>query len=164
MAKYQIVGMKELEKAISTLEKLPQKCVTKAAKKGANISLKDARKNAPEGETGMLKKGIVIKGERSRYKSKKVYQVGMDHRMNDIFVKSHKARANNSNLGKGKAKLKIGEQARAYYPASQEYGFFARNGRYIPGFHYLKNSLVDNKPQIEKEIVNVLSKEIDKLK
>jgi hypothetical protein len=53
---------------------------------------------------------------------------------------------------------------RYYYPASQEYGFRTRSGVYVPGFHYLKNALEDNSRKIEKEIVDVLSKEIDKLK
>ena len=60
--------MKEL-KSLEKLGKVPQKHVTSSARKGMNISLKDAKANAPY-DTGMLKKGIVMKGERSRQRQK----------------------------------------------------------------------------------------------
>lgn len=145
MAKYKIEGMKELERSIKTLEKLPQKVVTPAAKKGARIALKAAKENAPV-ESGDLKKGLVLKGERSKIKGKKVYQVTFDKRMNDVFVKMS------------------AEGKRSYYPASQEYGFFARNGRYIPGYRYLRRSIEENSSAIEKKIVDEMVKNIDKLK
>ena len=46
--KVKIDGMKELQKSIKKLGQVPQKCVTPAAKKGMNIALKSAKKNAPE--------------------------------------------------------------------------------------------------------------------
>jgi len=137
--------MKELEKAVIRLGRLPQTCVTKAARKGALVALKAAKTLAPEDE-GNLKKGLILKPEKTKIKGKKVYQVTFNPAMNDIFVKVSK------------------EGKRAYYPASQEYGYFTRNGRYIPGFHYLKKSLENNKAKIEQEVVSVLAKEIDKLK
>jgi len=143
--KYEIEGMKELEKTIRKLGKLPQKCVTKAAKKGAQIALKAAKQNAPF-LTGALEEGIILKGEKTRKKGKKVYQVTMNPAMNDVFVKTTK------------------DGKRYYYPASQEYGFITKNGGYVPGFHYLRDSLVDNKERIEKTVVDVLAKEIDKLR
>ena len=143
--KYEIEGMKELEKTIRKLGKLPQKCVTKAAKKGAQIALKAAKQKAPF-LTGALEEGIILKGEKTRRKGKKVYQVTMNPAMNDVFVKTTK------------------DGKRYYYPASQEYGFITKNGGYVPGFHYLRDSLVDNKERIEKTVVDVLAKEIDKLR
>lgn len=145
MAQSTIQGMKELQNTIKQLGKLPQKCVTKASRKGATIALKSAKQNTPV-DQGELQSGIILKGEKSKVKGKKVYQVTMDDKKNDIFAKESKS---------GK---------RSYYPASQEYGFFARGGSYIPGFHYLKKSLESNKNAIEREVVDVLSKEIDKLK
>lgn len=138
-----IEGMKELQKSVERLGKLPQKCVTKAAKKGANIAYKDAKGNAPVDE-GNLKKGIKIKPEKKTKSGKKVYQVTIDPAMNDIFVKESK------------------EGKRSYYPASMEFGYFTRSGRYIPGYHYLKNSLTGNAGAIEKEVVTVLTTEVDK--
>ncbi|CEG26009.1 HK97-gp10 family putative phage morphogenesis protein [Bacillus sp. B-jedd] len=141
----EIVGLKELEKTIKRLGKLPQKCVTKAARKGANIGLKAARQNAPVDE-GNLKKALVLKGEKSKIKGKKVYQITFDPKMNYVLVKESKA---------GK---------RSYYPASQEYGFQTVNGGYIPGYRYLRHAAEDNKTAIEKETVKVLTDEIDKIK
>lgn len=143
--KFKIEGMEELEKTIRKLGKLPQKCVTKAAKKGAQIALKAAKQKAPF-LTGALEEGIILKGEKTRRKGKKVYQVTMNPAMNDVFVKTTK------------------DGKRYYYPASQEYGFITKNGGYVPGFHYLRDSLVDNKERIEKTVVDVLAKEIDKLR
>ena len=143
--KFKIEGMEELEKTIRKLGKLPQKCVTKAAKKGAQIALKAAKQKAPF-LTGALEEGIILKGEKTRRKGKKVYQVTMNPAMNDVFVKTTK------------------DGKRYYYPASQEYGFLTKNGGYVPGFHYLRDSLVDNKERIEKTVVDVLAKEIDKLR
>lgn len=144
MFKFKIEGMKELEKSIKKLGEVPQKCVTPAAKKGMNIALKNAKINAPE-DSGQLKKGMKLVGEKARVKGKKVYQVVFDRSKNDIFQKKN---------AQGKV---IG-----YYPASQEYGFFARNGRYIPGYSYLRRALEDNSRIIEKKIVDEMSKNIDK--
>ena len=143
--KYEIEGMKELERTIRKLGQLPQKCVTPAARKGATIALKAAKANAPF-LTGALEEGIILKGEKARKKGKKVYQVTMNPAMNDVFVKTTK------------------DGKRYYYPASQEYGFITKDGGYVPGFHYLRDSLVDNKERIEKTVVDVLAKEIDKLR
>lgn len=140
---FKIEGMKELEKSLRKLGKVPQKHVTASAKKGMNISLKDSRANAPY-DTGMLKKGIVLKGERSRSKGKKVYRVVFDRAMNDVFQKKNK---------EGKVT--------GYYPVSQEYGYFAKNGRYIPGYRFIRDSLTDNVSKIESTIVSEMKKKID---
>ena len=140
---FKVEGMKELEKSLKKLGKVPQKHVTASAKKGMNISLKDSRANAPY-DTGMLKKGIVLKGERSRSKGKKVYRVVFDRAYNDVFQKKNKD---------GKIT--------GYYPVSQEYGFFAKNGRYIPGYRFISDSLTDNVSKIEKTIVTEMKKKID---
>ena len=66
--KFKIEGMKELERSMKKLGQVPQKHVTSSARKGMNVSLKDSRANAPF-DTGQLKKGIVLKGERSRTKA-----------------------------------------------------------------------------------------------
>ncbi len=141
--KFKIEGMKELEKSLKKLGKVPQKHVTSTSKKAMTISLKDARANAPY-ETGELKKGIVLNGEKSSIKAKKVYRVIFDSSMNDVFQKKN---ADGKVIG--------------YYPVSQEYGYFARNGRYIPGFRFVSDSLVDNTNKIEKTIVGTMKKKID---
>ena len=141
---YTIKGMRELRTALSKLEALPQKVVTKSAKKGASIALKEAKAKAPV-DTGALKRGLKLKGERSKVKGKKAYQVTFDRNMNDTFAK-------NSLAGK-----------RSYYPASQEYGWTTQNGKYIPGYNYLKDSIMENDRKIKETIIEQMSKEIDKL-
>ena len=145
MSKRKIEGWDELVRTMKKLEKLPKKHVTRSAKKGARIALSDAKANAPE-EDGNLKKGIILKGERNKPKGKKVFQVTFDPAMNDVFVKTTK---------NGK---------RYYYPASQEYGYMTRDGGYVPGFHFLRNSIEDNSSRMERVMVDTMGKEIDKLR
>lgn len=144
MGKLEIVGMRELQKSIKQLGEVPQKCVTSAAKKGMQIVLKSAKNNAPV-DTGALKTGIKLLGEKSTHKGKKVYRLVFDKAKNNIFQKRN---------AKGEI---IG-----YYPVSQEYGYFSKNGRYIPGFHFAEKGLAINKSVVEQKIVNEMSKNIDK--
>lgn len=141
--KFKIEGMKELQKSMKKLGSVPQKHVTSSARKGMNIVLKDAKANAPY-DTGDLKKGMILKGEKSRYKGKKVYKVIFDPKMNDVFQKKNAS-----------------GEVTGYYPFSQEYGFFTKNGRYIPGFRFVRDSLTDNVGKIEKVIVSEMKKKID---
>lgn len=137
------VDMAGLQRDLKKLGKVPQKHVTASARKGMNIVLKDAKATAPY-DTGDLKKGMVLRGEKSRYKGKKVYKVVFDDKMNDVFQKKN---------AKG--------EVTGYYPVSQEYGFFAKNGRYIPGFRFLHNSLSDNAQRMEKSIISNMKQKID---
>ncbi len=143
MATLRVEGLPELERSIKRLGQLPQKFVTKAARKGAIIPLRAARARAPV-DAGQLKRGLVLKGERSRVRGKKVYQVTFSSAMNDAFVKI-------SQSGK-----------RAYYPASQEYGFKTKNGGWIPGYSYLKGATDDNAVATEQTMIDVLTQEVDK--
>ena len=141
--KSDIIGMKELERSIKKMGRVPQTIATKAARAGANIALKAARKNAPV-DSGNLKRGIVLKGERRVKIGKKMYDITMDPGKNDVFVKT-------SADGK-----------RSYYPASQEYGFMTADGGYVPGYQYLRKSITENSREIENKIVEVAGKAIDK--
>lgn len=140
---FELDGMDKLKKDIKKLGKVPQKHVTASAKKGMNIVLKDARANAPY-ETGMLKKGIILIGEKSKTKGKKVYEVVFDRSMNDVFQKTD-AEGNIS----------------AYYPVSQEYGFFTKNGRYIPGYRFIHESLANNAEVAGQKMITEMKKKID---
>ena len=140
---FRVEGMDELEKSLKRLGKVPQKYVTASSRKAMNIVLKQSRANAPV-DTGMLKKGIKLVGERAKVKGKKIYRVVFDRNMNDVFQKKNK---------EGKVT--------GYYPVSQEYGFFAKNGRYIPGYRFIHDSLADNTQKVEKTIVDEMKKRID---
>jgi len=142
--KSEIVGMKELERAFRELGKVPQTAATKSARAGGQIALKAAKANAPEDE-GDLKRGIILKRERSKVKGKAVYDVTIDPAMNDVFVKVSK------------------DGKRSYYPASQEYGFLTVDGRYVPGYRYLRRAIDDNQAQIESKVLEVTGKEVDKV-
>lgn len=141
--KLKIEGMKELQKSMKKLGKVPQKHVTASAKKGMNIVLKQAKANAPV-DTGELRSGIILIGERSRTKGKKVYRLVFDREKNDVFQKKNK---------KGKVT--------GYYPVSQEYGYFTKNGRYIPGFYFIHNALNENTQKVAQTIVDTMKKKID---
>lgn len=142
---FRIEGMEELQRSIRELGKLPQKVVTPAARKGMNIALRSAKQDAPY-DTGALQGGMLLIGEKSRKKGKKVYQVVFDRNKNDIFQKKNKE-----------------GRVTGYYPASQEYGFFTVNGRYIPGFRFMKHAMDDNSRAIENKIVSEMTKNIDRV-
>jgi HK97 gp10 family phage protein len=141
--RFKVEGMDKLIKDFEKLGKVPQKYVTSSARKGMNVVKKDARASAPY-DTGMLQKGIVIKGERSRDKGKKVYRVIFDPKLNSVFQKKNAA-----------------GQITGYYPISQEYGFFAKNGRYIPGYRFIHDSLAKNTRNIERTIVSTMQEKMD---
>lgn len=144
MARSEIVGMAELLRDLGRLERAPQAVASKSARAGASIALRAARRNAPA-DTGELKRGLKLKGERRTKPGKKVYDVMVDPAKNALFVKVSKA---------GK---------RSYYPASQEYGFITASGQYIPGFNYLKNAITDNSRQIGEKTVEVARREVEKI-
>ncbi len=135
--------MNKVQQSIKRLGKIPQKHVTASVKKGMNIILRDSKANAPV-DSGNLKKGIKLAGERAAIKGKKVYRVVFDRTMNDIFQK----------------KNSDGEIT-GYYPISQEYGFFARNGRYIPGYRFIHDSLTQNAQKSGKVMVDTMKQKID---
>ncbi len=140
---FRIDGMKQLNKSLEKLGKVPQKHVTASARKGMNIALRSAKATAPV-DSGDLKKGIKLNGEKSRYKGKKVYQVIFDSAMNDVF----------------QTKDKDGK-INGYYPVSQEYGFFAKNGRYIPGYNFMHHALNNNAPTIKRVMITTMKTKID---
>lgn len=148
---FRVEGMDELEKSLKRLGKVPQKHVTSSSKKAMNIVLKQAKADAPY-DTGNLKKGIKMVGERSRQKGKKVYRIVFDRNMNHIFQKPVKNPGESGHKGARKI---------AYYPYSQEYGFFARDGKYIPGYRFIGDSFNENVRNIEKTIVSEMKKRID---
>ena len=133
-----------LKKSILQLGKLPQKCVTKAARKAGNVVMKAVKRTAPV-DTGDLKRGLKFKAEKSRKKGKKVYQITFSADMNDIFQKKN-------------AEGKI----TGYYPVSMEYGYFAKNGRYIPGYRFMRKSAENKESDVNGVTITVLSDELDK--
>lgn len=141
---------RRLSRTVEKLGGLPQKCVTKAARKGGNLVLKAVKQKAPV-DTGDLKRGLRLKAEKTRTKGKKVYDIVFDAGMNDVFQKPVK------NPGEAGGKSRT-----AYYPASMEYGYFARNGRYIPGYHFMRGAAEESEGAAAGVTVQVLSDEVEK--
>lgn len=141
---------RRLSRTVEKLGGLPQKCVTKAARKGGNLVLKAVRQKAPA-DTGDLKRGLRLKAEKTRVKGKKVYDIVFDAGMNDVFQKP----IQNPGEAGGRSKT-------AYYPASMEFGYFARNGRYIPGYHFMRGAAEESEESAAGVTVQVLSDELEK--
>lgn len=113
-------------------------------KKAATATKGIAKSYAPV-RTGALRSGLkVSRRERSSKKGKIVYQVTMDSAMNDTFVKI-------SSTGK-----------RAYYPASQNFGFTTRNGGYVEGKRFMGNAVEAIEGSAEQIILDAISKKLDK--
>lgn len=152
---FQVKGIDNLVGVLGKMEDVPQKCVTKAAGKGANVVRKAVRSAAPKGETGNLRRGITRRGERSKVKGKKVYEVTFNSSMNDVFQKTIK------NPGEAGGKSDHG-----YYPASMEYGFLTRSKgggySYVPGYHFMRDAAEASSPAAKTEMIKTLNEEIDK--
>lgn len=144
MFKFKIDGIDKLKRDFVRLGRVPQTVVTTAAKKGMNIVYKEAKAKAPV-DTGQLKKGIILAPERSRTKGKKVYRIVFDRALDDVFQKTN---ANGEVVG--------------YYPVSQEYGYFTRNGKYIPGYRFIRGSMTTNANQMKRVIIAEALKKLDK--
>lgn len=127
--------MKKLYKALDNLGgKTMQKCVNRAAGKGATAVGKRIRAKAPKGKTGQLKKGFKRKKERSKIPNKAVYQYAMDSSKNNVFQKPIK---NPGALGGA-------HKYWGYYPNSVEYGFLARAKGGGLEYHRIKRSFSKN--------------------
>lgn len=145
----------DLKKTLTKVEQIPQRTVTKAAGKGRTVVRRAIRSEAPVGETGNLKRGIVSRGEKSKLKGKKVYELMFDPGMNDIFQKPIK------NPGEAGGKNK-----KAYYPASMEYGFLTRSKgggySYIPGYHFMRDAAEGSRQAAKNATIDTLITELEK--
>lgn len=152
---FQVKGFDSFVGVLGKMENVPQKCVTRAAGKGANVVRKAVRAAAPKGETGNLRRGITRRGERSKVKGKKVYEVTFSSSMNDVFQKPIK---NPREAG--------GKSDHGYYPASMEYGFLTRSKggglSYVPGYHFMRDAAEASSAASKSEMIKTLNEEIDK--
>ena len=133
LAEDNLIGLRELERTLRQIEKVPAKALTKATKKGANIMLQATKSNAPS-DSGKMKRSMKLKAEKRKV-GKKVYQI----------------------VYKDPDLIKISATGkRSFYPASQEHGWKLPNGRKIPGKHFQKNSLSANRNRIMKTVIEEL--------
>ena len=123
---FDMTGIEKMVKALERMDKSPQKAVTKAAREAIKPVMREIKQGTvpvgkPPRGTGNLRKAITRKAERSKFRGKKVYEVTLNKRYNDVLQKPIK---NPGLLG--------GKSPHAYYPASIEYGFLTR----APGAGY----------------------------
>lgn len=149
--------MTELERTVKALGKVPQKCATRAAGKGATVTRRAIRQEIPEGLTGNLRRYLKRDGERSRYKGKKVYRIGIagGAEANSIFQKPIK----DPGAFGGKRKY-------AYYPASVNFGFPTRrirNGKsFVEGQHFIERGVLASTEESKEVMVKVFKEEVKK--
>lgn len=145
-ATFKVEGMEKLTRNLKRLGDVPQKHVTASVKKAMRLPLSQAKEDAPY-LTGDLEKSLILKGEKSMFKGKKIYRIVFDDTMNEQFQYKRTV--------KGKTKVT------GYYPVSQEYGWFAVNGRYIPGQKFVRGAMEDNAGKVKKVIVDLMGKKIE---
>ena len=138
--------LKNLERQLEDLGRVPQKCVTGAARKGAQVVRKEAKRLAPK-RTGELRRGLILYGEKVRGKSKgqKVYQIVLDRRKNNVFQR-----------------VSASGKVNGYYPSSQEYGFKLKNGERKAGQYYLKTAAENKQSESTKVMLQKFIEEVDK--
>ncbi len=153
---FDTTGIVKMVKSLGKMGKSPQKAVTRAASKGITPVRRAVRSLVPVGETGTLRRAIARKAEKSRAKGKKVFEVTWDRAYNDVLQKPIKTPG-----------VAGGKSDKAYYPASQEYGFLTRsrgNGySYVPGLHFMRQGAEESEAQSKQIIVDTMEKELDKL-
>lgn len=137
----------ELEASVERLGKLPQSAIAAGVRKVAGYERNLARRYAPKGKTGNLRKYLRAKREKSRTKGKVVYDVRMEggSEANALFQKRSK------------------DGTYAYYPASQEYGFATRKpGNRVPGRYFMRRSAIEIEKHAEQIMTDAMAKAVDK--
>lgn len=169
-------------KTLDAAGKAPQKALNKGTSKAAQIT-KRAVKGVVPYRSGRLKANIVTKTERSSKKGKKVRETTIrgGAEANAIFQKPI---LHPGTLG--------GQNAKAYYPASMEYGFLARargggtifvdfNKKLLGGYsmayanttasvptqkvegrHYMRSGAESASEPAKKAMIETIEKELDK--
>lgn len=144
-------------KTLDAVGKSPKKALNKGTSKAAAVVKRAVKGNAPQ-KTGTLKSNIVTKTERSRLKGKKVRETTFrgGAEANALLQKPIK---NPGVLG--------GSSQKAYYPASQEYGFLARapggGVQYIPGKYYMRRGAETASEPAKKAMIDTMTKELEKI-
>lgn len=159
---FEILNAHEISEFFVELQRVPQKSVTKAARAGAMIIKRKVKASSQiPVKYGFLQRSIKEfqekkqKGKRNN-SGKAAFDVGFDHRYNNIFQKHTKAG------GKGTRGSKNPKDM-YYYPASMEYGFATSNGG-VGGHYFLKSSAVAESANVQDKMLEVLSDDIDKIK
>lgn len=151
---------KDLVRMYKTLDGVgvsPRKALNKGTSKAASMVKRSVRSHAPF-KSGTLKGNIVTKTERSRSKGKKVRETTFrgGAEANALLQKPIK---DPGILG--------GSSPKAYYPASQEYGFLARapggGVQYVQGKHFMRSGAEAASERAKKTMIDTMTKELDRI-
>ena len=161
-----VKGGKEIERALKAIPKqLARRAVNKAAGKAAAVIVRQAKADAPAGDTGALKRNIKREAWRSRYYAK-VFAIGVAHgkvpeNVGDGFGVS-KGRSGKLSVTKLNAREKRGDDP--FYFRWQELGWtHAKTGQKIPGKKYLTNAVEKKSSEAIKVYGDVMQAEIARL-
>lgn len=159
---FEMENIDKLAESIRKIGGVPKKYVTQASKKAMTPVLKKAIKDAPE-DTGALKEGIIMVGEKSRLTSKKVYRIVFDKSMNHIFQKKAKYATHTVTYHGWSRRVKdVRQEANtSYYPISQEYGYFKKNGEKVKGKFFVGNAFEEKASGVEATIIKEVKRKID---
>lgn len=108
----ELEGFDDLTKTLANMADISDQDLAKATKRGAGIVLNAIRAHAPV-KSGTLQSGLIPHKEKSKTRGKVVYDIMPDPKLNAVFQKPIKRPVRS-------------ESPYAYYPASQEFGFFTR--------------------------------------
>lgn len=136
---YSVSGTKAL-----VLGRISDRELAQIVQGSADTLVQRTRMAAPS-RTNALRSGIIRSPgpERSSKTGKVVYDLYLDARMNDTFVKYSKA------------------GVRYYYPSSMEYGFRLKRGRRYPGKYYLRNSAIAHASEHQNRVVTGVKKYLE---
>lgn len=136
-----ITGIADVQKLFEEVGKAPARVLSTSARKGANVALRYAKDHVPVG----------VEWTTGKY----AHEPG-------TLKKSLKIKAERSK--KGKKVYTVGPDKNGWYAHFADYGFTTRNGRYIPGNRFLRDSVDKNREEIQQTILSVMGTELDKLR
>ncbi len=150
----------DVTKMIGMLNKIgvsPQKAINKGTSKAALLLKRKIRAEAPV-RTGTLRKNIVVKAESNHgKKGRKVREI--------TFKGGEEANAQLQRTIQNPGALG-GKSSKAYYPASQEFGYLARakggGVQYIPGKHFMRDPADANEPQARQLMIDTTMEVLEK--
>ena len=136
-----IVGIREVQRLFEEVGKAPAKVLTSSTKKGAKIALKYAKDHVPVG----------VEWTTGRF----AHEPG--NLKKSIKIKKEKRK-------KGKSVYTVGPDSTGWYAHFLDSGFTTRNGNFIPGTRFLRDSVDLNRGAIQDTILTEMAKELDKLR
>lgn len=162
MLSFDTKGIEVMIKALNKLDESPQKAINKGTSKAAQTIKRSIKGLVPVGPAphgGTLKRSIATKTEKTHgVKGKKVREL--------TFKGGAEANALLQRPIKHPGELG-GKYPKAYYPASQEYGFLARakggGTQYIEGRYFMREGAEAAAPQAMKAMTEEIEKQLEQI-